>query len=225
MKKLFLKKISLSFLAAWILTGCVAGVPDYEGDCKKYLLNHDYSQDVVDAFLKHAPLDTNVIAETIRAPNDGVRVVLAMNPHLTFDERQVLWDDNQYVRNALAKNLRLSEAEIAMVITEQHYFVLPGLASNPAVPHETLIQVYNKLKEQGRAGLQYFVMNPNCPQEIISEIMDKSNDGVPFMDQNRDFLRRTMERKEEFRQAKANGNPFPEGRYYPWGHADLWWRD
>ena len=218
--------ILLAYATAWILFGCVAGVPDYEGECEKYLLNHGYNREIIDAFLTRKPIDANVIAKTIYAPKIGVRVVLATNPHLAYCDRQVLWNDkNQYVRKALATNLQLSNDEIAMIINENHYFVLPGLASNPAVPHEVLLQVYKKLREQGSHAWDDFVMNPNCPQEIIREIMDKSNDEVPFIDMNRDWLRRTMELKEQFRQAKAKGNPFPEGHYYPWGHADLWWRN
>ena len=138
----------------------------------------------------------------------------------------VLWNDkSQYVRKALATNLQLSKDEISMIINDNHLFVLPGLASNPAVPHQALLQVYKKLREQGSNGWDDFVMNPNCPKEIIGEIMDKSNDNVPFIDEHRVWLLNTMERQEEFRKAKAQGYPFPKGEYYPWGHADIWWRN
>lgn len=224
--KNFVNTVLLACAVAWGLFGCVAGVPNYEGDCEQYLLDHGYSREIVDAFLKRDPIDANVIAKNLHAPKIGVRVVLATNPHLTYRYRQVLWNDkSQYVRKALATNLQLSKDEISMIINDNHLFVLPGLASNPAVPHQALLQVYKKLREQGSNGWDDFVMNPNCPKEIIGEIMDKSNDNVPFIDEHRVWLLNTMERKEEFRKAKAQGYPFPKGEYYPWGHADIWWRN
>jgi len=173
--------------------------------------------------------------------------MLAQNPSLTFADRQILWrDKDKYVRRAIAMNLRLSHEEMTMVLQkptntvlmglvhkvfpyassrcEEYKIVLRGLAGNPTVPQEVLLQVFDTLRKHGDDAYYAFSMNPNCPQKIIGEIMNVDNDRKPFINSNRDWVRRTQERKEQFRQAKAHGKPFPSG-YYPWSHAELWWRD
>jgi len=37
-------------------------------------------------------------------------------------------------------------------------------------------------------------------------------------------IQRTQEIKEQFKQSKITGEPFPHDGYI-WGHVELWWRD
>ena len=210
-------------IAVCILNGCdLAGVPDYERRCREYLMRHGYSWDTVWALLEHKPLEPDMVTQLICVPDSAVRIMLAENPCLTFAERQILWrDKDEYVRRAIAMNLRLSHEEMLMIISKQPYTVLTGLARNPAAPQEVLLRVSDKLRKRAYGD---FSMNPNCPQEIIDEIMSADNGREAFISSHQDWVRRTQERKEQFRQAKAQGKPFPKG-YYPWSHAELWWRD
>ena len=244
-------KAFLCLIAAWGLTGCLAGVPNYEGQSKKYLQAHGYSKEVVDALLNYKPLDPDMVAQLSRVPNMNVRVMLAQNPHLTFAERQVLWQDKEkYVRRSLASNLRLSHEEMTMILQEPiHTFgarqflkvfpyasssrneyptVLEGLAENPAAPREILLQVFEKRRAYGSESYFCFAVNPNCPQEIIDAIIERSDGKTPSYDMELHWLQITQKRKEEHRQLKAQGKPFPSHAYpkwYNWRFADLWWRD
>jgi len=152
----------------------VPGPPFYERWSKEYLLEHKYSSKVVDRLLNYKPLGSNTVARLTAVPETSVRVMLARNPHLTFDERQVLWQDkNEYVRQNLAGNLRLSQEEMdrvlqergdtfweklslgvfprprAAVRREQHRAVLEGMAGNLAEPRETLLQVLDEYRKRG----------------------------------------------------------------------------
>ena len=181
----------------------------------------------MDALLNYTPLATNVVVQLTRVPNGSVRVMLARNPHLTHSERQVLWQDkDEYVRRGLAENLRLTHDEMAMVVRGKSNTVLYGLAGNPAAPPEILLQVFNTFQQRGVADYHYipFAWNPNCPQKIIDSVILKSGVGIAG---NRmpEWVRFTRERKEKYKQLKANGKPFPRDDGYPWMLADLWWRD
>jgi len=239
----FLLCVLCVLIIAGVLAGCnVAGVPDWKGNSKKYLLENGYSQDVVDAFLEYKPLAPDVIERLIHAPSQAIRLMLAENPHLTFAERQVMsQDEDAYVRCALARNLRLSHEEMLAIIQAQSKYdtafdkvfvtrrsksnvFLEGLARNPAASREILLQVFDIFQKRGHNRYSPFAMNPNCPQEIIDVIMSKSNSLKPFGSMEQDWVRRTQGQKEQLRQLKAKGEPFPGG-YLPWGFADLWWRD
>jgi len=152
--------------------------------------------------------------------------MLARNPHLTFTERQVLWKDkDQYVRRSLAGNIRLSHEEMSMIIRKQPNTVLVGLAMNPVAPRETLLQLFDEMQKRNYNQYWCFAWNPYCPQEIINQIITKKmnpevlGNGIP------EWVRITQGRKEEYRQLKAQGKPFPHNKDYYWSFADLWWRD
>ena len=158
-------------------------------------------------------------------PNESVRVMLARNPHLTFEERQVLWrDENVYVRRDLAGNLRINDGEMRMIIQTQPDIVLSGLAGNPAAPQKTLLEVFQKLQKRGADNCYYsrFAWNPNCPQEIIDLIANESSGKTPFDESDRKFLQLTMDFKQQCMMLSAHGKPFPSFGCI-WGEADLWW--
>ena len=215
------------FLVAWMISGCVAGIPIPEHDSKAYLLKHNYPKDVIDALLEYKPLAPDMVEQLARVPDFSVRFMLARNSHLTFEERQILWrDKDQYVRRGLAENFLLSHEEMSMMIQKEPQVVWGNLAANPAAPQEILIQVFEKFKRQKARSYSYsgFAYNPNCPKGILDIMMDKSNKKNPFSDFDRTIARQVQERKEQYRQFKLNGQPFPRDGYI-WGHADLWWRD
>lgn len=241
-------KMFLCLIASCVLAGCdLAGLPNHERSSKEYLLRYGYSQKEVDALLQYKPLGSNTVAQLACVTNASVRIMLAKNPHLTSGERQVLWKDKDvYVRRSLAGNLRLSHEEMSMLTCKQpetvgerlfhtmfpaapryrdRLTVLDGLAENPAAPRETLLLVFDRRRELGSDAYSSFAHNPNCPQEIIDIIMGKPNDKKPFSSLERHWVQITRDRKEQYRQLKAQGKPFPQNEGYNWRFADLWWRD
>lgn len=235
---LLLGALFLCFVYIWGKD--LAGLADYEGSSKKYLRQNGYSNDVVDTLLNYRPLGSDMVAQLTRVPQVEVRVMLAKNPHLTLAERQELWKDkNKYVRQSLAQNLRLSPEEMATMFYDPPYTiwerlflsvfpyasssrneritVLGGLARNPTVPREMLLQMFEDARKHGYSYSDFdsdFAMNPNCPAEIIDKIKSKELNRIQW----------TQERKEEYRQLKAQGMPFPSSQYI-WKLADVWWRD
>lgn len=225
----FLVLVILVHLAGLMLLGLSMGPPNYEGDSKKYLLKHHYSQDVVDALLEYKPFKPDMVAQLIRLPSVDVRHMLAKNPWLTPADRQILLrDKNVYVRQGVARNFRLSHEEMEMILRDQPAPVLMGLARNPAVPREMLLQVFDKLlQEYGdyNSGYLDFAYNPYCPQEIIEKI-NRGED-----DLYRSIVQHTQKCKEQFKQSRIKGELFldPETgkpyNNYIWRQPDLWWRD
>jgi len=216
-------QVLLYVIIILFLVGSPAGSHNYEEEFKIFIKNNSFPPDLEHALLGYKPLSTNMVTQLTTVSDVSTRIILARNPNLTFNERQNLWNDkDENVRRALASNLRLSHDEMNMIIQDKSIIILGGLARNPAASPEILIQLFQKYKNKKMDSYLDFVMNPNCPQEIVDEIFKNKNRLKSSIDLEQHWLRLIQERKEQYIQKKIKNEPFLCSHGYPWILADIW---
>ncbi len=219
MKMWFLIPILLGlFAAAFVLylLAHIAGVPAYSSNCEAYLRQHHYDETVIRAVLDYEPLTDEQKARLLQIKDMDVQVMLASNPSLTRDEREIFWKSkSEWVRRGVAENMRITREEVMRTLQSKKddYWVSQGLSSNPAVPEDLLLAIYNRPRLEG--GLLAFASNPNCPEVIRKKIVAEDN---PMSNNSLERCRKALQYAEEH-----NGKSKPGGGYYL-GQIHLWWK-
>ncbi len=225
------------------LSGCdfnIAGGPMPDVRAEEYLQTNDFRQSTIKGLLNYQKLPTNRVQELMQVPNENVLHMLAENPYLTREEREVFWQDKRWmVRYGVAHNLSLSREEMERALMQENQDVLNGLAANPAVPPDIMWALYKHPNngyprkrsfwarifpahpQNGPVYSGSFCQNPNCPETIVTQIMAQViQDGIWV-----DLYQRTLKTRAETLEiaAKNKGESIPDGGYYR-GQIHLWWR-
>ena len=152
-----------------LLTGCP---PLPELNAEKYLSNHKFSPDVIAAVRDGTKIDHETFVVLAAVRDVSVRHMLGRNPHLTREERAVLFQDkNDFVRSGVATNPDLAPEEIKAAMQDPSETVTGNMAMNPSLPEDVCLY----LRNQRHAPLSSFAQNPNCPAAIVREIEDSDD--------------------------------------------------
>lgn len=149
------------------------GPPLPERYSERYLKEHRFSTNIIEAVLEGKEIDHETLVTLIKCPDVSVRHMLGRNRYLTPEQRAALFQDkDEFVRSGVAMNPSLTREEIlnAMLDPAQH-LVPDGLAINPAVPKDILIE----LRKKYRVSLLSFAQNSNCPPAIVREIEESGS--------------------------------------------------
>ena len=172
-----MKTIFAAMLIAGVvgLSGCDMrrlGPPLYETFSKEYLEKNGFSADIVSAVCDGKAIDHDTFLVLAKVPDTSVKHMLARNPHLSREERQMLFKDkDQFVRQGVAMNPALDREEISQALSDSSSFVWGALAMNPAVPADVLLE----LRIQRHVSLHAFAQNTNCPVAIVREIEESKD--------------------------------------------------
>lgn len=158
----------LTATLAALTFGCLQIGPAYpQRDGKAFLERHGYPAAVTEAVLTRGPLTPAQVAEFSQSKSADVRFLVASNPNLRpSDLEPFVHDRDDYARSGAAFNPNLSAEQVDKLFHDPSHTVYCGLARNPFVPADTLVRLHNERKP----GLEWFALNPRCPEVIKAEI-------------------------------------------------------
>lgn len=142
--------------------------PAWERDARAFLVQNGTRSDVIDRLVQRRPLTVNEVREMARYNNVAVLHLLAENPGVPENMlRKFAMHSNLDVRTGVAAN-RSAPLDLLLALrTPGKYSTLnEHIACNPQVPSHVLMEMYRN----GEASDRSFVINQNCPTEIMRTV-------------------------------------------------------
>ncbi len=177
-----------------MLVSCIAGSGKPVENSEKVLRKEKVPEELISSITERKELTYDEFRKFAEHKNHNVRYLIAVNHYTPKDVLTRLADDrSRFVRRGVSINPAIDRDLVDKLMKDKKIY--DGLVTNPVVPEELLLQIYDGRKK-AEFPITFFAQNPNCPERIIQDIL--ASDDVMA----KDYLRQ-------------NGHYPPPKRYEP----------
>lgn len=159
-----------------IMISCGLAGPAYPNkNGAKYLQEKGYSKTIIEAVISISNLDVLEFERLAKEASTDVRFLIAQNPYISKNILiRMASDESDFVRGGAALNSNLSAELIEKLSSDPSHTTRLYVARNPHIPEHYLLDLY----VNGKMELQWFAMNPKCPEILKQKMIDQNDEGA-----------------------------------------------